>query len=308
VAEVVYLEKFTPKNLDEYLDAFAGHLRATDRGASVGTYLGAVRAFGAWATDHYGVFHPPALSPLDMVEYRDHLQCSRSGRGGRPMAPATVNKHLIGVRVFFNWLVGTGQVRDNPVGDIRLVATTGPQRPRWLTRNEQAALVRAVTAGGNLRDMAIIGVMLHAGLRVAEVCGLDRADLDVSERKGVVRVRKGKGNKYREVPLNSTIRKILSDWLAANPEGALFPNRRGGAISVSGVEKMFAEYVARARPPLEATPHSLRHSFCRNLLDRGVPLDQVAALAGHESLDTTKRYTAPSMADLQAAVDRIAWE
>ncbi|MEM0138558.1 MAG: tyrosine-type recombinase/integrase [Thermoplasmatales archaeon] len=308
MAEVVYLEKFTPKNLAEYLNAFAAHLRAVDRGASSGTYLGAVRAFGRWADNRYGAFFPPAVSPLDMVEYRDHLQSSRAGRGSRPLAPATVNKHLIGLRVFFGWLVATGQVRDNPVGKIRLVATGGPTQPKWLTRNEQAALVRAVMAGGNLRDMAIIGLMLHAGLRVAEVCAVDRADLDVSERKGVVRVRKGKGNKYREVPLNNTVRKILSEWLAANPAGPLFPNRRGHPISVSGVEKMFAEYVARARPPLEATPHSLRHTFCRNLLDRGVSLDQVAALAGHSSLDVTKRYTAPSAGDLRAAVDRIAWE
>ncbi|MEM0138529.1 MAG: tyrosine-type recombinase/integrase [Thermoplasmatales archaeon] len=308
MGEVLYVEKFTPKNLAECLAAFEAHLRAADRGASVGTYAGAVRAFAAWAADHYGGFYPPAMSPLDLVEYRDYLQSSRAGRRGRPLAPATVNKHLIGLRVFFGWLVATGQIRDNPVGEIRLVATAGPPQPKWLTRNEQAALVRAVTAGGNLRDMAIIGLMLHAGLRVAEVCAVDRADLDVSERKGVVRVRRGKGNKYREVPLNNTIRKILSDWLTKNPEGPLFPSRRRRPMSVSAVEQMFAGYVARARPPLEATPHSLRHTFCRNLLDRGVPLDQVAALAGHSSLDVTKRYTAPSTADLRAAVDRIAWE
>jgi len=308
VAEVVYLGKFTPKNLAEYLNAFEAHLQATDRGASAGTYLGAVRAFGRWATDHYGAFCPAAVSPLDIVEYRDHLQSSRAGRRGRILAPATINKHLIGLRVFFGWLVAIGQVRDNPVGEIRLVATTGPPQPKWLTRNEQAALVRAVNSGGNLRDMAIIGLMLHAGLRVAEVCGLDRGDVDMSERKGVVRIRRGKGNKYREVPLNNTVRKILSDWLTANPAGPLFPSRRGRPMSVSAVEKMFAGYVARARPPLEATPHSLRHTFCRNLLDRGVPLDQVAALAGHSSLDVTKRYTAPSAGDLRAAVDKIAWE
>ena len=70
---------------------------------------------------------------------------------------------------------------------------------------------------------------------------------------------------------------------------------------------MFAEYAYHAKIK-DVSPHTLRHTFCKNLIDQGVPIDQVAVLAGHSSLDTTKRYTAPSMADLQAAVDRTAWE
>jgi integrase/recombinase XerC len=55
------------------------------------------------------------------------------------------------------------------------------------------------------------------------------------------------------------------------------------------------------------TPHMLRHSLAKNLVDEGVPLDRVGGLLGHESLDTTRRYTMPSAADLQAAVERVAW-
>ncbi|MDA8336688.1 MAG: site-specific integrase, partial [Peptococcaceae bacterium] len=55
-------------------------------------------------------------------------------------------------------------------------------------------------------------------------------------------------------------------------------------------------------------PHALRHAFCKNLIDLGVPIDQVAVLAGHSSLDVTRRYTVPSMADLQAAVEKTSWE
>lgn len=83
--------------------------------------------------------------------------------------------------------------------------------------------------------------MLHTGLRVSEVCTLDRADIFISERAGSIIVRAGKGNKYREVPLNKTIRGVLSRWIEANPEDPLFPNRHGKAIGQRGVFNLVAE-------------------------------------------------------------------
>lgn len=305
--EVIYLHEFGTKNSDALLTAFHDHLRASGRAdRSVASYAGEVRRFTAWIAAKYGEFNPAAVSALDVVEYREHLQ-SLKGRKDRPLAPATVNKALASLRVFFGWLKETGQARENPAAGIKNAAVGGTTAPRWLDRRQQAALVHAVQAGGSLRDMAIFGLMLHAGLRIGEVCALERGDIEISERKGLVRVHRGKGNKYREVPLNKTARKMLAAWLEKNPDGSLFPNRYGQPISVFGVEKLFREYAYQAK--LEnVTPHCLRHTFCKNLIDMGVPIDQVAMLAGHSGLDTTKRYTAPSMADLQAAVDRVAWE
>jgi integrase/recombinase XerC len=70
-------------------------------------------------------------------------------------------------------------------------------------------LFRKVKEGNNLRDEAIVALMLHAGLRVSEVCNLKRDDIQISARKGKVNVW-GKGNKYREIPLNVTARRIIS--------------------------------------------------------------------------------------------------
>ncbi|GBF35421.1 integrase-recombinase protein [Desulfocucumis palustris] len=308
--QVNYLKKFGIKNLDCLLDGFKAHLQFTDRSASSDTYLGIVKAFAGWMNTKYGDFNPASVSPLDVTEYRGYLQ-NQKGRKGKPMSPLTINKKIVSLRVFFTWLEKSGQVRDNPVSGVKQIALANKSVPKWLNRNEQAALIHAVQDGGNLRDMAIVGIMLHAGLRVSEVFVLDRADIEISHRKGVVRVRRGKGNKYREVPLNKTIRKILVDWMNMNPnqEVPLFPNRYGRAIGVQGIEKLFSYYVNRARPKLDnVTPHSLRHTFCKNLIDSGVSLDQVAMLAGHSSMDVTKRYTAPSMNDLQAAVEKTAWE
>jgi len=306
MAEVRYIKPFAPKNLDSLLSDFKNHLFTTDRAASAPTYLTATRAFGEWIVEKYDSFNPASISPLDVVEYRSYMQ-GKKGKRGKMMSPLTINKNLVALRMFFNWLKETGQVRDNPIAGIKSIAIMKKSAPKWLERREQAALIHAVQEGGKLRDLAMIMTMLHAGLRISEVCALDRADIEISERKGLLTVRRGKGNKSRVIPLNKTVRKVLANWMKENPKGPLFPNRYGKPISIDGVEKMFGEYAYRAKLK-GISPHSLRHCFCKNLIDQGVPIDQVAMLAGHSSLDITRRYTAPSMADLQSAVDKTAWE
>ncbi|HCJ79809.1 MAG TPA: hypothetical protein DHV84_07545 [Desulfotomaculum sp.] len=103
------------------------------------------------------------------------------------------------------------------------------------------------------------------------------------------------------------MRKTLSLWLAENLEGSLFKNRHGNTISVRGVFGMVGKYAYRARLK-DVSPHTLRHTFCKNAIDIGVSIDHVAVMAGHGSLDVTKRYITPSMADLEAAVEKMAWE
>jgi integrase/recombinase XerC len=237
---------------------------------------------------------------LDVVEYRGWLQA-------RGAAPATVNRKLAALRRFFGWLAGRGAIPDNPAAGVRPVKAAEGLAPRWLTRREQAALMRAVREKGSARDEAIVGLLLHAGLRAGELCALRREDLLIGERSGKVIVRAGKGNRYREVPLNGTVRKILQRWLEQNPDGALFPNRRGEPMSARSVYEIVNGYAYRARLG-KIGPHVLRHTFCKNLLDMGVPMDRVAALAGHGRLEVTRRYTAPGELDLQAAVEKIAWE
>lgn len=296
----LYLAKITHDNLKGILKQFENHLVGTDRGGAARSYLGDVRRFAEWISARHGAFSHHAVSPLDLVQYRQALQEARR-------SSATINRALVSLKVFFGWLSKQKTIRDNPADCIKPVAVSAPPAPKWLNRNQQAALMRAVRERGNPRDEALVGIMLHAGLRVGEVCALTREDLMVSERAGRVIVRKGKGNKYREVPLNKTIRKTLSCWLDENKKSLLFPNKNGSPITSNGVYRLVEKYAYLAK--LESvTPHTLRHTFCKNLIDMNVPIDQVAVMAGHSSLETTRRYTVPGLLDLQAAVERTAWE
>lgn len=297
----------------ELLKQFEAYLKSTDRSASAKFYCSDIQKFASWFERRHGEFDPAAITPLDLVEYRGYLQSS----GGRltqahstnqPAAPATVNRALVSLSLFCQWALRQGMILTNPVIGIKSI-TVEQLAPHWLTRPQQAAFMRAVQASKNWRDLAICGLMLHAGLRVGEVCSLNRSDLVLRARSGRVTVRHGKGNKQRQVPLNVTIRHILTDYLVTLPtqQEVLFTSRSITHFSERGVQHLINRYAYKAK--LErVSPHSLRHSFCKNLIDAGVSLDKVALLAGHTSLDVTRRYTTPSEQDLQEAVEHLAWE
>ncbi|MDI3535355.1 MAG: hypothetical protein PWQ82_1720 [Thermosediminibacterales bacterium] len=169
--------------------------------------------------------------------------------------------------------------------------------------------MRAVRKSRKERDIAIIILLMHTGLRVYELCALNIDDVMIRERSGYIVVRSGKGNKYREVPLNLTARRVLKAWIEVrgSDPGPLFPGRGGRHITARSIEYMISRYAYDAR--LEnVTPHVLRHTFCKSLVDAGESLDRVAVLAGHADLNTTAKYTRPTRKDLQNSVDKLAWE
>jgi site-specific recombinase XerD len=107
--------------------------------------------------------------------------------------------------------------------------------------------------------------------------------------------------------LDKQTRTALTAYLeerSENEDKRLFIGQRG-PLTARGVDQLVAKYAYQARLE-QCTAHTLRHTFAKNLLDAGTPLDQVAVLLGHESLDTTKIYTRPSQQDLERAVRRAA--
>ncbi|MCP5008446.1 MAG: tyrosine-type recombinase/integrase [Aestuariibacter sp.] len=169
--------------------------------------------------------------------------------------------------------------------------------PRWLTRTEQHRLLNALKravqsaqtmAGAEtsqaLRDRAIVAMLLNTGLHVLELVELTLVDLNITEQKGSVYVRDGKGGKARTVPLNATARNALAVYLDVRAEGQgdhLFLGQRG-PISSRQVLRILKKYARQSGlEPEVVTAHTLRHTFGKNLIDAGVSIDQAATLMGH---------------------------
>ena len=288
------------------IEQYRDHLARVGKSPhTVKAYHRDLAAFASWWEQSIGqAFSSKAVDSRDIQEYRGYLL--RQGR-----APATINRRLIALRRFFDWAERGGVMADSPfhILETVLVKEQDDTAPRWLDRKEQLALLRAVRNEGRPRDLAIIQILMGTGLRISELVALELSDLEIFDRKGLLRVRAGKGSKARQIPLDNPTRQALGRYLEERRDDAscrLFLGQRG-PLNQPGVNYLVTKYAYQAR--LEGcTCHTLRHTFAKNLVDAGTPLDQVAALLGHESLDTTKVYTRPSQQDLERAVRRAAGE
>ena len=286
------------------LQQFQQFLEHSERSPlTIKNYLCDLNAFAEWFQETNGdALSPEKITPTDLREYKRWLLFSRG------LKPASLNRKLATLKSFLKW-----------ASDLQLVGAFVPAKapklereerpgPRWLDRREQNALLRAVEQRERPRDIAIIKLLLNTGLRVQELCDLTWQDVLITDRKGMLTVQRGKGGKRRQVPLNTDARNALLQIgysrLAGKTE-PIFCGQRG-PLTPRGIQIMLDRYASSLRDPAQRlSPHVLRHTFCKNLVDAGVGLEKVAALAGHESLDTTRRYCEPSLKDLERVVELI---
>jgi len=279
-------------------ETFAEFL-ATLAPATARAYAEDLRDFARWFEESNGRAPEPALvTGVDLREYQQHMLAVRG------LKPATVNRRLSALKAWLRWCQEQGKISSLPRFPRR--ASEPERAPRALDRLAVARFERAVEREGNLRDAAVIALMLHAGLRVGEVVSLRVEDVQVSERKGKVAVRSGKGMKRREVPLGPDARRAVREYLEAKkPEGWLFPGRSGGHMTARAVQEMVTKYARLAGlDPNGVTPHVLRHTFATRLLRGGADIVVVAGLLGHARLDTTARYTKPAWEDMVRVVEK----
>ena len=232
------------------------------------------------------------IGDVTSLVLRDHL----SREADRGLSAPSLARAAATLRSLFKFLARENVVPRNPAATLR-----SPRRrrtlPEPLSRKEVERLLGLPLRPGlvGVRDHAILETLYSAGLRVSELTGMNRADLDLGG--GVVRVR-GKGKKERLAFLGGAARTALERYLArrATTRGmdaceAVFVNNRGGRLTTRSVERMVKNELARAGLPGRGTPHTLRHSFATHMLDAGADLRTVQELLGHADPATTQIYT-----------------
>lgn len=282
---------------------------------TVRNYLSDLRQFAAfceasWAEgEEVGeTFSPANVTTPTITLYRSHL------KNVLELKPASINRHLISIKRYFGWATDEGLIARDPAKVVKLVPRVVPP-PRHLSDKEEAALVAAVERYGSLRDRTLIVAALHTGLRAEELCGLKPSHVKLAKRSGHLKVW-GKRCKHREVPLNSTAREALAEWMVELRETpCLFPSRKGEKngdgeralrpITDRALGYVVAKYASLARVE-DVSPQDLRHRFGYVMAER-VPLHRLAQIMGHDSLDTTMVYVRGTPGDLQQAVEEIAW-
>jgi site-specific recombinase XerD len=178
----------------------------------------------------------------------------------RGLSPASVNQALAGMDNFFRFLgLGAAIVRREEL----------PRSAPRALDDEQRRLLLQAAEESTPRDRAIVALLLFTGLRLSETAALQVADVRISARKGVVVVRSGKGDAYREVELNALVRAMLDEWVAERrkiaPEGEMsfFVSRTGSALSSRSIDLAVRRVAGRAG--LQLSAHVLRHTFVTGL-------------------------------------------
>ncbi len=291
------------------LTDFSEHLHALDRSpATVRGYVNDLNVLSRWLEKDLA-----ALTAADVREYRSSLLESGT-------AAHTINRKLAAIAAFGNWAAQTGLMPNNPAISIKSVETVS-LAPKWLDKKQRRDLIQTVTTDLQtarlryprlwllrLRDAVSVILLLNTGLRVSELCNLRVGDLVLTERKSSLTVRAGKGLKQRVVPLNKDARAMLEQWLEVRPQivsEALFIGQRGEPMQPRSVQNAVTRYAEQAGLP-DVTCHVCRHTFAKSLIDSGVTLEKVAALLGHESLNTTRLYITPGETDLELAVTTLS--
>ena len=210
---------------------------------------------------------------------------------------STVNNCLCAVRSFFRFALARGMVSRDPAYNVKGPKMQKPL-PHFVREAEMDRLIDIPQMWGSsyaeLRARTLIILFYETGIRLAELIGLDDADVDfISHQLKVT----GKRNKQRIVPFGEELESVLKDYMAARDQqpvkkdSALILSDKGCRMTRSQVEHIVRKCLSRTTTMKKRSPHVLRHSFATAMLNNGAGLESVRKLLGHESVATTEIYT-----------------
>ena len=286
---------------------------------TIALYTQDARRFATWLQQEHAGLKATEVTSADAKTYRDHLLAKR-------YAPTTINRALISLMLFFDTIEG-----NNPFRHLTMIEIVEPA-PVALSKTEWNAVRRCAEAAAR-RDhglaLALATLFRYAGPRVSEVAALQIPDVQVSARRGVLIIRRGKGLKHREIPLIQEAREPLTAYFTHRehladywreraavrgeavaawsrwPDGHLFLGQRG-PLAERGIREIIAKLGQAAKLASPLGPHDLRHTFAKALLDPAaygldrppMPLPAIQQLLGHADITTTTIYTRVSADDL----------
>jgi len=255
---------------------------------TIAAYTRDLRRFQEWLHSR----NPARLVVRDLSDYIAWLTTQK-------LAPPSVARHIVAVKVFYRYLQLEGIIRDN-VAELLAPQKQWERVPEVLSPQTMNQLVQSPRAFdfSPLRDRALLELMYASGCRASEVSNLQVRDVHLDE--GYCRCQ-GKGNKQRIVPLGAPAIKAIREYLAkerpalaaaakTSPEWLLL-SRRGRRLRREAIWALVKRYAARAGASPDASPHTIRHSFATHLLSGGADLRQVQEMLGHASIATTQIYT-----------------
>lgn len=220
------------------------------------------------------------------------------------LAAKTLARKKSAVNAYFHFLLLRGLIVSNPAKGLK-TPKIQKKLPHFLKEREVQILLDQIPFPNTfegIRDKAMLEVLYGCGLRRAELIGLQWDQVQWATHQLIV---KGKGNKYRQIPFGSQVRKSLEPYrqvrqtLNLPEKGPVFTRSQGQPLYPKLVYNTVKHYLSLISNLPQKSPHILRHSYATHLLDRGADLNAIKELLGHSSLAATQVYTHNTISKLQ---------
>jgi len=325
------------KDLTGLIDDFFDYLKV-ERNVSrltLRNYRHYLDRFLAWSNaQKMGLRKPGDINQGVVRRYRGWL-ADFTDEKGRGLKPTTQAYHVIALRSFLRWLIKNDF--DTLAPDKVDLPKAESRRLEFLDFEQIEGLLNmpSLSSPQGLRDKAILELLFSTGLRVSELVGLNREDIDLKRREFGV---KGKGGRVRVVFVSERAARWLRRYLKTREDDwkPLFVNYRGTGkkdpgeedergkaremidlkkydvdygearrLTARSVQRLVKRYARKARLPIKITPHGIRHSFATDLLRAGADIRSVQELLGHKNISTTQIYTHVTDRQLRSVHERF---
>jgi len=242
------------------------------------------------------------ITPQVLSSYMRYLTKEKGNK------PNTARRKNTTIKSFCKFLVDSEFLEKNPADS--LIRPKKPQNyPRHLYKTEVDKLFVAMPDHGSpsmLRDKTVVVCLYYTGVRVNELVNIKEEDMDFEN--DFLKVTKGKGGRFRKVPLHPVFKKQLQEYMDKAPElinGYLFCNKKGKPISERFVNLILEQCSKNADLPLNVSAHMLRHTFATHLYRNGVDIMILGKLLGHSGLRSTSIYTHTDLQHLREGVEKL---
>ena len=237
---------------------------------------------------------PKEASQEHIKAFYEYLQNRKHKRKETTLSESFINHNIYSLKVFFNWLEETSQIKYNPISNLKF------KRPKPNTREplSQEEIKELFAATATSKEIAILHLFYSFGLRRTEAENINTADIHFT--KNLLYVREGKGAKRRVIPITQKVKKELEKYYQTERiksssfggvgEAAFMFNASLSRMKGDQYNKILKEILQRTEINKEITLHHLRHSIATHLLENGLSIEFVRDFLGHSQLETTQIY------------------
>lgn len=278
----------------DIVNDFQEYLRAENKSINtIKGYLLNINGYSKWFRDSFGM-ELTRLHRQNVLDYKNYLLNIKKSNS------KTINNKICSLKKFNEFLKEKGIQREIVITNQDMIRVQlAYASPTTVTEAEVRKFIQTVLETNNHRNHALVTLLAYTGLRISEALSIKMNEFNLISRECIIK--SGKNNKQRTVILNTKVVTALSEYLKERKNmevksDYLFISNRDGKLSRITVNQIFNAYSSKI------TPHTLRHFFCTNAIEKGMSIHEVAFLAGHSNIHTTLLYTNP---DKQKIIDKM---